>query len=162
MIKWFVLWFVHDQPEFIFNWVRLSGCLGGKVREALGEVYRGGGLVGRERECVMLVQIPALLTESYMICPSYFELELPTCDKDCYAGGSVCPVSPSLIHVHTFSALLGVLEGWSCGPHAGEAMAGQLREEERHCRMSPTPFPSCGVLAVAALLYGLNSCLRVP
>lgn len=54
----------------------------------------------------MLVQIPALLPESYMICTS-FELALPTCDKDCCAGGFVCLVSPPPIHVHIFFACLG-------------------------------------------------------
>lgn len=67
--------------------------------------------MGTESQCVILVQNPALPPESYMICKNHFELELPICYKDCYAGGSICPVSPppsmftpSLLHFRYWKA----------------------------------------------------------
>lgn len=139
----------HAQTEFIFNHLGLQEGLGRKIWEALGEVYRGGGLVGTERECVMLVQIPVLWPESHMISRSHFELELPTCEKDHCTGSSVCSVC---LLCHSFSALLWVLEGCPYRLQAGKAMTEQLREgEEGHWRYKPwlgpeTLFPLCPVM----------------
>lgn len=97
-----------------------------------------------------------------MICTNYFALGLPTCDKTAVLL-VLFVLSPNPLPMFThYLFCLGFCKADPVDCLLGRPWQGQFRGEEGHCRIAPTPFPSCGVLAVAAFLYSISSFLRVP